>query len=174
MLKLEHEVRDGIHGFILFDRLEKALIDSKPMQRLRCINQLAMSYQVYPGATHKRFEHSLGVMELATRIFDQLFRKRISDEIQKRIGLELDDAHRAYWRHVVRLAALLHDIGHLPFSHAAENDLLPEGWNHERITAEMIRHSEIVGILCDEPIKPEDVVDIARLAGRRPVLIGLA
>jgi len=161
MLKLEHEVRDGIHGFILFDRLEKALIDSKPMQRLRCINQLAMSYQVYPGATHKRFEHSLGVMELATRIFDQLFRKRISDEIQKRIGLELDDAHRAYWRHVVRLAALLHDIGHLPFSHAAENDLLPEGWNHERITAEMIRHSEIVGILCDEPIKPEDVVDIA-------------
>ena len=66
MSKQIHEVRDGIHGFILFDQLEKRLIDSAPMQRLRCIHQLAMCYQVYPGATHKRFEHSLGVMETAT------------------------------------------------------------------------------------------------------------
>ena len=160
-MKLKHEVRDGIHGFILFDRLEKALIDSRPMQRLRCIHQLAMSYQVYPGATHKRFEHSLGVMELATRIFDQLFRGRLPDKIQDLIGKELDELD--YWRGVVRIAALLHDIGHLPFSHAAEQDLLPEGWSHERLTAEMIRQSEIADILRDArpQVEPEDVVDVA-------------
>ena len=68
MPKLTHEVRDGVHGFILFNQNEKRLIDSAPVQRLRCIHQLAMCYQVYPGTTHKRFEHSLGVMEVAGRI----------------------------------------------------------------------------------------------------------
>jgi hypothetical protein len=65
-----HEVRDGLYGFIALDDLEKKLIDSAPFQRLRCIHQLAMCYQVYPGATHTRFAHSLGVMDMATRIFD--------------------------------------------------------------------------------------------------------
>ena len=64
---------------------------------------------------------------------------------------------------MVRIAALLHDIGHLPFSHAAEQDLLPEGWSHERLTAEMIRQSEIADILRDArpQVEPEDVVDVA-------------
>ncbi len=65
MAKVRHEVRDGVHGFVRFNNLEKRLIDSKPFQRLRCIHQLAMCYQVYPGATHTRFEHSIGVMEVA-------------------------------------------------------------------------------------------------------------
>ena len=91
MSKLIHEVRDGVHGFILFNQLEKRLIDSVPVQRLRCIHQLAMCYQVYPGATHKRFEHSLGVMEVAGRTYDQLFQRRLPDGVQKRIGDELQD-----------------------------------------------------------------------------------
>jgi hypothetical protein len=163
MAKMRHEVRDGLHGLIEFDNLEKRLIDSVPMQRLRCIHQLAMCYQVYPGATHKRFEHSLGVMDVATRIFDTVFDRRISDEVQERIADELEPQKRAYWRRVVRLAGLLHDAGHLPFSHAAEEALLPQGWSHERLTAEIIRHSEIAEILQAErpPIAADDVVDVA-------------
>src|SRR2546426_6138118 len=104
MGKTRHEVRDCLHGFIEFDNLEKELIDSAPFQRLRCIHQLAMCYQVYPGATHKRFEHSLGVMEAATRIFESVFNRRIPDQVHLRIEVELKDID--YWRRVVRLAAL--------------------------------------------------------------------
>jgi hypothetical protein len=169
MAKLRHELRDGIHGFILFDQLEKRLIDSAPMQRLRCIHQLAMCYQVYPGATHMRFEHSLGVMEVATRICDRVFNRRLDDAVHKRIEEELEPDRKSYWRRVVRLAGMLHDVGHLPFSHAAEEALLPEGWNHERVTAEILRNSEIGTILKGEkpPIDPEDVVDVAWDAKKR-------
>lgn len=169
MAKLQHELRDGLHGFILFDQLEKRLIDSAPVQRLRCIHQLAMCYQVYPGATHMRFEHSLGVMEVAARVFDRVFDRRLDDAVHRRIEEELDPDRRNYWRRVVRLAGLLHDVGHLPFSHAAEDALLPEGWNHERVTADILRHSEIATILKGEkpPIDPEDVIDVAWDAKKR-------
>jgi uncharacterized protein len=66
------------------------------------------------------------------------------------------------------VAALLHDLGHLPFSHAAERELLPAGWNHERITAEMIRNSEIADILRRDSIHPEDVVDLCWDVRKRP------
>ena len=120
-----------------------------------------MSYHVYPGATHKRFEHSLGVMEVATRIFDTIFEKRLEDRVNRQIEHKLTS--KIYWRTVVRSAALLHDLGHLPFSHAAERELLPAGWNHERLTAEIIRHSSIKDILAesDSPVRPEDVIDVA-------------
>ena len=164
MAKTRHEVRDGIHGFIEFNNLEKSLIDSMPFQRLRNIHQLAMSYQVYPGATHKRFEHSLGVMGVATRIFDRIFDRRLGDRVQDRIAEELEPASKKdYWKSVLRISALLHDVGHLPFSHAAESELLPPGWDHERLTAEIIRHSEIAVLLnsARPPIDPEDVIDVA-------------
>ncbi len=163
MPKVRHEVRDGLYGFIEFDNLIKQLIDSAPFQRLRSIHQLAMCYQVYPGATHKRFEHSLGVMEMATRIFDAVFDRRIPDPVYDRIKHEVEpEGRKDYWRTAVRLAALLHDIGHLPFSHAAEHELLPKGWNHERITAAMIRESEINQILSNaRPIvESNDVIDL--------------
>jgi HD superfamily phosphohydrolase len=161
MSKVQHEVRDVIHGFVRFNNLEKRLIDSAPFQRLRGIHQLAMCYQVYPGATHKRFEHSIGVMEVADRIFRAVFDVAMPDAVRERIADELEPRRKENWRQVVRVAALLHDIGHLPFSHAAEQALLPEGWNHERITAEMIRGSEIADILRRDSVDPEDVVDLA-------------
>ncbi len=163
-MRVQHEVQDGLYGRIQFDSLERRLIDSAPFQRLRHIHQLAMCYQVYPGATHKRFEHSLGVMEVASRIFDTIFDPRnVRDNIRERIAEELEPQQIQYWKRVVRLAALLHDIGHLPFSHAAEKELLPSGWNHERITVEMLRHSEIADILreASPPVRPEDVIDAA-------------
>jgi uncharacterized protein len=70
MAKHIHEIRDPIHVFIRLDTVERKVLDSRPFQRLRDIHQLALSYLVYPGATHRRFEHSLGVMELAGRVFD--------------------------------------------------------------------------------------------------------
>jgi HD superfamily phosphohydrolase len=68
--KRTHEIRDPIHTFIKVDNREREIIDSRPFQRLRNIHQLALSHLVYPGATHRRFEHSLGVMDLAGRVFD--------------------------------------------------------------------------------------------------------
>ena len=163
MAKIRHELRDAVHDFVHFNNLEKCLIDSVPFQRLRSIHQLAMSYEVYPGATHRRFEHCLGVMEVAGRIFDGLFEGQIDQRVQDRISDEMQGANKNYWRSVLRAAALLHDVGHLPFSHAAEKALLPEGWDHERMTAEIIRNSELKGILENPspPIKAEDVIDVA-------------
>lgn len=75
--------RDPIHVFVRLDDAERRVLDSAPLQRLRHIHQLALTYLVYPGATHKRFEHSLGVMELATRVFDVVTNPaNLSDEIR--------------------------------------------------------------------------------------------
>jgi HD superfamily phosphohydrolase len=80
--KHQHEIRDPIHNFVRVTADEVAAINSRPFQRLRHIHQLALTYLVYPGATHRRFEHSLGVMELAGRVFDVITheRSRHSDE----------------------------------------------------------------------------------------------
>ena len=67
MSKILQEIRDPIHNFIWLDSDERKVLDSRPFQRLRHIHQLAMTYLVYPGATHRRFKHSLGVMELALK-----------------------------------------------------------------------------------------------------------
>src|SRR6218665_901117 len=72
MGKYFHEVRDAVHVFDRLDSEERKVLDSQPFQRLRYVHQLAMTYLVYPGATHRRFEHSLGVMELAGRVFDTI------------------------------------------------------------------------------------------------------
>jgi uncharacterized protein len=125
MGRVGHKVRDCIHSFVPFNNLEKRLIDSSPFQRLKCIHQLATSFQVYPGAVHTRFEHSLGVMAVADRIFRTVFDGAISEQVHNRIAEELGDGPKQYWRRVVRVAALLHDIGHLPFSHAARKPSFP-------------------------------------------------
>ena len=129
--KIFHEIRDPVHGFIIIDTPERDVLDSPPVQRLRHIHQLAMEYLVYPGATHKRFEHALGVMELADRVYHVITRTDHLNEQVRNLFQEIgNEDQRRYWRRVVRMAALCHDIGHLPFSHAAEEDLFPEGFKH--------------------------------------------
>lgn len=126
------KIYDAVHGFIRFNDFEKELIDSSAFQRLHYLHQLGIAYLVYPGATHTRFEHSLGVMELATRIYDRITEKST---------FKKQDEDLSYWRQIIRLAALCHDLGHLPFSHVAEKFLLGEE-GHEKWTMKIIASSE--------------------------------
>lgn len=140
-----HEIRDPIHVFIRLNTDERRVVDSRYFQRLRHIHQLALSYLVYPGATHKRFEHALGTMELATKVYDVVtIPQNVHESIRSLVPeISSPPENLGYWRRVLRMAALCHDIGHLPFSHAAEKDLLPEGWNHERLTVKIIKSPEM-------------------------------
>ena len=162
--KLEHEIRDPIHVFIKLNTDERKVLNSRPFQRLRHIHQLAMTFLVYPGATHRRFEHSLGVMELASRVFDVVTNPHnVTDEIRNLLPEIQDKSKRSYWRRVIRMAGLCHDVGHLPFSHAAEKELLPNGYTHETLTAEIIKSAEMRSIWNEmtPPLRPEDVVKLA-------------
>jgi HD superfamily phosphohydrolase len=137
-----HEIRDPVHNFIKLESPERLILNCPAFQRLRDVHQLAMTYLVYPGATHTRFEHSLGVMELATRIYDTVTAsENIRHDSVKRVVPKHGSFDHQYWRRVLRMAALCHDIGHLPFSHAAEEELLPEGKRHEDLSLGLILSS---------------------------------
>jgi len=157
-----HEIRDPIYNFIKLDSEERLLVNSGPFQRLRHIHQLALSYLVYPGATHRRFEHSLGVMEVASRIYDvvtdpeNVYHETVRDLVPRRT-----DHNWSYWRRALRAAALCHDMGHLPFSHAAEKELLPEGTRHEDLSREIILSNHLAPCFKSLKIDPEDVAKIA-------------
>ena len=172
--KVIHEIRDPVHVFITLDSDERAVLDSRPVQRLRHIHQLAMEYLVYPGASHKRFEHALGVMELSSRVYDVITRTDlVNDRVRSLVPEIANEDQRRYWRRVLRMAALCHDIGHLPFSHAAEDELLPEGWTHETITAELIRSDEMQPIwqAVTPPLRVDDIVKLAVGPAKSPNLV---
>jgi HD superfamily phosphohydrolase len=126
-------IRDPVHGFVRADPLEAALINSQPVQRLRFIHQLGFTFLVFPGAEHSRFGHVIGAMHLAGRVYDAVCSK--SD------GLLPGGAH-APERRLTRAAALLHDLGHAPFSHSAE-DLFAGGIDHEEMTRRLLDSPEI-------------------------------
>jgi len=157
-----HEIRDPVHAFVRLDSDERRVLNSAPFQRLREIHQLALTYLIYPGATHRRFEHSLGVMELAGRIYDVVTNpENLYDDSVRRLVPNPQSFDCGYWRRSLRMAALLHDIGHLPFSHAAEKELLPAGWNHERLTYDLIMSDYLAPVLRQIKVDPEHVAKIA-------------
>lgn len=165
MKKVRHEFRDPVHGFIHVNPEERDIIDSAPVQRLRHIHQLSLSYLVYPGATHRRFEHCLGVMELAGRVFDVLTdTQNLTDPVRDLLPEVNRSDKRDWWRMTVRMAALLHDVGHLPFSHGAEHALLPDDYNHERLTKELVASDHLAPLLStgvDPPLRPEVIAKLA-------------
>lgn len=137
------ELRCPVHGFIPFSDWEREIINHSTFQRLRRIRQLAWTDYVYPGAMHTRFEHSLGVMHIASQLFDVIARRSrhllVGDLAYTEEELKRD-------RQIVRLTALLHDTGHSPFSHAGEDvfPLEPKGkkhYKHEAYSAAAIRHT---------------------------------
>lgn len=156
------ELRDPVHGFVRLDSDEIRVVNCIQYQRLRSIHQLALTYNVYPGATHKRFEHCLGVMEVASRIYDVVTNDHnvLADSEIKSIVPKVWAFDWNYWRRVLRMAALCHDLGHFPFSHAAE-DLLPAGFSHEKMTSEIIIGQGMEGVWSELKIQPSDVAKIA-------------
>jgi uncharacterized protein len=135
-----YEFRCPVHGFVKLNDWERAIVDTPTFQRLRRIRQLAWTEYVYPGATHTRFEHSLGVMHTASRVYDAVC-ERSQSILESELAYNDDGLKRD--RQLVRLAALLHDVGHTPFSHAAE-DLFParaggKRYSHEDYSTALIR-----------------------------------
>lgn len=123
------EIRIPLYGIIQLDDLEWEVVNSRPFQRLRRIKQLAFSDYVYPGAVHTRFEHSLGVMHLVTQAFDRMREKReVREMLESPEGLAYSATTWEIVRRILRLAALTHDWGHMPFSHAGES-VMPENPN---------------------------------------------
>ena len=139
------QYRDPVHGFIHVSEAEQKIIDSKPFQRLRNIRQLATTYLVYHGAEHTRFGHSIGVMHLVTRAFDAVTskNKNIFSQDSRENELKI-----IWYRQILRLIALTHDLGHPPFSHATE-DLFVANLKHEDYTKQIIEQSEINEYILD-------------------------
>ena len=139
-----YEFRCPVHGFIEVNDWERSVIDHSAFQRLRRIRQLGWTDQVYPGSTHTRFEHSLGVMHVVTRLYNAIW-QRSGAVLQSHLDYDANGVGAGRDRQLVRFAALLHDIGHAPFSHASE-DLLPnrpttkKKYGHEDYSAQIIRH----------------------------------
>jgi HD superfamily phosphohydrolase len=141
------EIKDPVHGYVYINEAEKEIIDSYPMQRLRRLRQLAGSEYVYPGANHTRFEHCVGVMYLAGKAVENPnISRMVNDE-------EFDMA---------RIAALLHDVGHGPFSHVFEQLLIRDlEQTHEDITSWIIEKGEVSDAIAKMGYKPEEVGKLA-------------
>ena len=142
-------IRDPLWNNISLDELALRLVDTRAFQRLRYVRQLGLAYLVYPGATHTRFEHALGTWHLAGRTLAML-------QGRGDVSPGLSGEAR-----VVAAAALLHDIGHYPFSHALEEIGAP---HHEDVAGALLTRGEIADVLREAiaPDAPERVVELIR------------
>src|SRR5687767_10314771 len=128
-------IRDPLWNNIRVDPLALRLIDTPAFQRLRYVRQLGLAFLVYPGASHSRFEHALGAYHLARRALLLL---------EERGDLRGIDESRCA---DIRVAALLHDIGHYPFSHALEEI---GALHHEEVARPLICEGDVGAILRKE------------------------
>src|SRR5690606_13480364 len=109
------DIRDPLHGSIGLNAAERAVVDSAAFQRLRNIKQLGFGELSFPGATHSRYIHSIGAFHLSGIAFDSIF---------KTFPFSSNDSSKRF-RQALRLAALLHDVGHGPLSHSTEEVMPP-------------------------------------------------
>jgi hypothetical protein len=141
-------LRDPVWNNIRVDELTLQLVDTEVFQRLRYVRQLGWTYLVYPGATHSRFEHALGTHHLARRTLALLCEADAS--------VSISDDEQA----VVRSAALLHDVGHYPFSHALEEI---GALHHEDVARPLITQGNVASLLsarlgADAPARVFDLI----------------
>jgi HD superfamily phosphohydrolase len=129
-------IRDPIHDYIELDELALSLIDTPQLQRLRRIQQLGFSNLVYPGANHTRFEHSLGVYHLTGYLIEQV-KKEEQEELLA--------------------AALLHDVGHGPFSHATEELIERYTRKSHNDVAGLLKNGEISDVLKEHSLSPSSI-----------------
>jgi HD superfamily phosphohydrolase len=161
--------RDEVHGLIRIEPEDRFLlgpIDTQEFQRLRRVRQLGVSNLTYPGAEHSRFAHSLGVLSLAQRILSTLRHRYRKDST----ATDLLDAHDQ----TVKAAALLHDIGHAPFSHMMERAFGATA-RHEKRTEELITDSDsnIPAVLQDHGLISEKVRDIIKKVSEHRLLVDI-
>jgi hypothetical protein len=139
-------VRDPVHGYIGMTDIEKRVIDTLPLQRLRGIKQLSVTHITYPGADHSRFSHVLGTMHLAGQI---------AENLRRSVSLDDDELQ------MVRLAGLLHDVGHGPFSHSYEEILVKyRNLNHEQMGREVLKKSELADVLKACGFDPTEITEL--------------
>jgi len=160
-------IRDPLHNLIVFDgaQIDRVLwkvVQTRPFQRLRRVKQLAFSELVYPGATHSRFAHSVGVFHTAKRLLEVIKRQHNQGQFDQ-----------AAARHALA-AALVHDIGHGPFSHAFETVGKKLGLkmmaNHELVSDALIRSTEVGEVLKELGSgEANDVADIITGVGKRNI-----
>jgi HD superfamily phosphohydrolase len=132
------EIRDPVHGYVKLEGLAEKLADTPQMQRLRWIKQLGLANLVYPGANHTRFEHSLGAYHLAHLLTNHL-------------GLAKED------RMLVCAAALLHDVGHGPLSHASEAAIAPYLRSEHESIMDLLKKGELRDVLGEFGLRPSDI-----------------
>jgi HD superfamily phosphohydrolase len=149
-------LRDPVWNNIRVDELTLKLVDTEVFQRLRYVRQLGWTYLVYPGATHSRFEHALGTHHLSRRTLALLSEAEDSTSIG-----EIDQA-------IVRSAALLHDVGHYPFSHALEEI---GALHHEDVARPLITEGSVASLLSSHLGKdaPRQVFELIRGRSENPL-----
>ncbi|MFC7098648.1 HD domain-containing protein [Halobaculum marinum] len=145
-------IKDSVHDHISVDGVAADLLDTGPVQRLRRIAQLGTVKLVYPSANHTRFEHSLGVYHLADRALDS-------------IGIEGVEAER------VRAAALLHDIGHAPFSHNVEELIHRHTGLYHDDVHDLLVETEVGDVLETHDLDPERVAGLIAGEGKYGQLV---
>ena len=141
-------LRDPVWNNIRVDELTLQLVDTEVFQRLRYVRQLGWTYLVYPGATHSRFEHALGTHHLSRRTLALL--------CESEDAASISDEEQA----IVRSAALLHDVGHYPFSHALEEI---GALHHEDVARPLITQGSVATLLAsrlgdDAPVRVFDLI----------------
>ena len=143
-------IRDSVYGDIMLNEIEVEVMDNPQFQRLRRIKQLGLISLIYPGANHTRFEHSIGTMHIASKLADKL-------------DLNQED------KELVRISALLHDIGHGPFSHVSEGVL---SFPHEELTKYVIENTAIRDIV-EKKFDIDKIIEIINGEGKfGPIVSG--